>query len=100
MQSQDEVIWAAFMTFDTNCSGFIERQELGQILDKADVKDVWTAEVCQDVSQKIIERFDKDGDDRLNFEDWKSIMQECWDKKVSGASGDAGDSGRGGMTSY
>mmetsp|Transcript_32604 Transcript_32604/g.75764 ORF Transcript_32604/g.75764 Transcript_32604/m.75764 type:complete len:615 (+) Transcript_32604:92-1936(+) len=84
---QDEVTWAAFKTFDTNDSGYIERAELQQTLDLADMKDVWTGEVCQKVSQELLEAFDNDKDGRISFEDWKGIMQRCWDRQAGGDEG-------------
>jgi len=81
--SQDDVIWAAFKTFDRDNSGFIERRDLKGILDDADMQDAWSADVCKEVAQDIISMVDKDGDGKISFEDWKKLMRSCWDKKRS-----------------
>jgi len=79
--TQDEVTWAAFKAFDTDNSGFIERAELQRVLDLADMQDAWTTDVCNKVSKELMQAFDNDGDGRISFEDWKGIMQRCYNEK-------------------
>jgi len=81
--AQDDVIWAAFKTFDRDNSGFIEKKDVQSILDDADVQDAWSVEVCKEVAHDIVEMVDKDGDGKICFEDWKKLMQSCWDSKRS-----------------
>lgn len=76
--SQDAVIWAAFKTFDTDNSGYIEQEDISRILDSADVLDEWTAEVCHEVAQEVVEKFGEKGTSKISFEDWKQLMQKCW----------------------
>lgn len=97
--TQDEVTWAAFKTFDQNNSGYIERAELQQVLDVADMQDVWTADVCKKVSQEMMQVFDNDGDGRISFEDWKAIMLRCWDRKADGSGVTMAETG-GGLNAY
>jgi len=97
--SQDEVTWAAFKTFDSDNSGFIERGELQQILDMADMQDVWTPDVCSRVSKELLEVFDRDGDGKISFEDWKGIMQRCYDRERSQDAATLNESG-GGLSAY
>lgn len=78
MSEQDDVIWAAFKTFDIDNSGKISIDNLRRLLDSADIKDAWSAEVCADVGKEIVEKFDKDGDGEICFEDWKGLMTACW----------------------
>jgi len=78
--SQDDVIWAAFKTFDLDNSGWISVENLKTILDSADVKDVWSANVCEEVGQEIIQKFDTNGDGRITFEEWQQLMTGCWSK--------------------
>jgi calcium-dependent protein kinase len=80
--AQDDIMWAAFKTFDLDNRGYISKQDLQRILDSADMKDSWTPQVCDQVGQEIISKFDKDGDGRITFDDWREIMQQCWNKKA------------------
>lgn len=77
---QDDVIWAAFKTFDVDNSGFISVDNLKSILNSADVKDTWSSEVCEQVGIEIVEKFSKAGDGQISFEDWRGVMQSCWGK--------------------
>mmetsp|Transcript_1783 Transcript_1783/g.3044 ORF Transcript_1783/g.3044 Transcript_1783/m.3044 type:complete len:592 (-) Transcript_1783:71-1846(-) len=79
--SQDDVIWAAFKTFDLENTGYITVDNLKKILDSADVKDIWSADVCEDVGRDIVAMYDKDGDGSISFDDWRKLMGECWQKK-------------------
>jgi len=81
---QDEALWAAFCSFDSDGSGYIEKTELSLLLDMADVRDAWTPEVCQSTAQKFIKEHDNDGDGKMSFDDYKSIMQEAWNNQRSG----------------
>jgi calcium-dependent protein kinase len=78
--SQDEMLWAAFKTFDVDNSGSISVENLRQILDNADVQDQWSAETCKDVGQEIVSRFDSDGDGLICFEDFQKMMSKNWNK--------------------
>mmetsp|Transcript_56652 Transcript_56652/g.132950 ORF Transcript_56652/g.132950 Transcript_56652/m.132950 type:complete len:615 (+) Transcript_56652:121-1965(+) len=77
--SQEDIIWAAFKTFDLDNSGYITVNNLQKILDSADVQDEWTADVCGEVSKALIGSYDQDGDGRISFEDWKAMMRKQWD---------------------
>jgi len=77
---QDDVIWAAFKTFDVDNSGFIDVANLQVILDSTDVKNSWSAEVCAEVGAEIIAKFDRDKDGKITFEDWQALMAGCWNK--------------------
>jgi len=78
---QNDVIWAAFKTFDVDNTGDISVENLRTILDNADVQDVWSADVCKQVGEEVIAKFDKDGDNRIGFEDWRELMTRCWTTK-------------------
>jgi calcium-dependent protein kinase len=79
--TKDDVIWAAFKTFDQDNTGFITVENLKNILDHADVKDSFSADVCETVGREIVAQFDKDGDGSISFEDWRALMLTCWEKK-------------------
>jgi len=77
---QDDCLWAAFKTFDLENRNVIMVSDITKILVSADVKNCWTEAVCKDVSEEIMARFDTDSDGKISFDDWKQIMQQCWDK--------------------
>merc|ERR1712187_375076 len=54
LSSQDDVMYAAFKTFDVDKSGFISKRDLGKILDISDVHDAWSARVLVDVTKEIV----------------------------------------------
>jgi len=83
---QEDVIWAAFKTFDLDNSGFVSVDNLRQVLDSADVKDVWSADVCNEVGMEIVAKYDKDKDGKISFDDWRLLMAECWNKSKTAAS--------------
>merc|ERR1712050_555567 len=74
----DEALWAAFKTFDIDDSNRISKLEFQKVLESVDVKSAWSEELCGQLTSKILEKFDCDGDERLSFEEWTSFMRECW----------------------
>jgi len=76
MSTQEDVLWAAFKTFDKDDDGTISVKEISDVLSQADVKKVWTQEVCQKVAQDIFDKFDKDGDGTITFKEWLQIMRD------------------------
>jgi calcium-dependent protein kinase len=78
--NQDDIIWAAFKTFDVDNSGDLTVDNIKTILDNADVMDSWSPEVCREVGMEVIKMFDKDGDGKICFEDFKTMMTKCWNK--------------------
>jgi len=80
LSMQEDVLFAAFKTFDLDNTGYISIADLQHVLDEADVRDAWTADVCKVVGEEIVEYADHDGDGRINFEDWKKMMERSWDK--------------------
>jgi len=80
--TQDNVVWAAFKAFDVDNSGYIEVKDIQEILDVADVKDAFSADVCKQVAEEIMSQFDSDKDKKINFEDWKTLMNKQWEKST------------------
>jgi calcium-dependent protein kinase len=76
-----DVAWAAFKTFDLDNTGFITTDSLKRILDSTDIQDAWSADVCQEVGSELIEKFDQNGDDKISFQEWQSLMDQCWNNK-------------------
>jgi len=97
---QEDVIWAAFQTFDVDDSGFVSADDLKQILDVADVRDEWTPEVCEDMGKELIGRIDNNGDGKLDFSEWKAMMQSCWEKQHDGGKADEQSQTALGMSAY
>lgn len=90
--NQRDVIWAAFKTFDLDNSGSISVEELSKILDSTDVKNTWSAEVCSEVGAKIVARFDRQGDGKIDFAEWEKLMEQCWSEKQPDEKGQDGNS--------
>uniref|UniRef100_A0A7S1F3R7 non-specific serine/threonine protein kinase n=1 Tax=Noctiluca scintillans TaxID=2966 RepID=A0A7S1F3R7_NOCSC len=80
---QDDVLWSAFKSFDLDNSGFLSKKDLQGVLDRADVKDVFSTDVCAELGQEIVDKFDSDHDGRICFDDWKTIMRRCWEKHAA-----------------
>jgi len=78
--TQDNVTWAAFKAFDVDNSGYIEVKDIQHLLDIADVKDAFSADVCKQVAEEIMSQFDTDKDKRISFDDWKMLMNKQWEK--------------------
>merc|ERR1712039_1079703 len=78
---KDEVLWLAFKAIVGEGKEGISVDQLTELLDKADVKDTWTPDVCRAVAAEVIKEFDNDKDRMIDFEDWKKLMQNCWDKQ-------------------
>mmetsp|Transcript_64765 Transcript_64765/g.144008 ORF Transcript_64765/g.144008 Transcript_64765/m.144008 type:complete len:255 (+) Transcript_64765:380-1144(+) len=73
---QDEhVLWSAFKTFDIHDDGQISKEELRQVLQRADITQVWTSGVCEEVAEEVVEIFGS-GSDSINFDEWLALMRE------------------------
>lgn len=81
---QEDAIWAAFKAFDMDNTGKIEAHELKGILENADVKKAWTADVCAKVSSQFLGKWDKDGDGSINFDEWMQVMRQCYNERLEG----------------
>lgn len=78
ISTQEHVLWAAFKAFDIHDDdGKITKQEIEHVLQSADVNKVWTKEVCEEVSKEIFDKFDRDGDGELDFDEWLRLMRDC-----------------------
>uniref|UniRef100_A0A7S0FVW4 Uncharacterized protein n=1 Tax=Pyrodinium bahamense TaxID=73915 RepID=A0A7S0FVW4_9DINO len=72
--TQEHVLWAAFKTFDVNDNGRITRDNMQEVLTRADVNQVWSEGVCNDVAHQVTDCFGSQGG--LNFEEWLNLMRE------------------------
>mmetsp|Transcript_112975 Transcript_112975/g.252094 ORF Transcript_112975/g.252094 Transcript_112975/m.252094 type:complete len:584 (+) Transcript_112975:115-1866(+) len=72
--TQEHVLWAAFKTFDIHDNGRISMEDMKQVLSNADVSEVWSQSVCEDVAAMSVV-VSEDG--HINFSEWLDIMREC-----------------------
>jgi calcium-dependent protein kinase len=73
---EESVLWAAFKAFDHSDTGWVSLNDLQAVLTSADVNQVWSREVCQNVAAEVIEYYG-DWDNTIYFHDWLHLMQEC-----------------------
>jgi len=90
---QDDLLWAAFKTFDVDNTGFISKDNLKVLLDGLDMKDEFSEEVCAEVGSEIIAHFDFNTDGQICFADFKKMMKTTWEKK-------SGTANAGGVRAY
>eukprot|EP00930_Biecheleria_cincta_P033751 TRINITY_DN23375_c0_g1_i1.p1 TRINITY_DN23375_c0_g1~~TRINITY_DN23375_c0_g1_i1.p1 ORF type:complete len:609 (+),score=119.28 TRINITY_DN23375_c0_g1_i1:171-1997(+) len=76
---EEHVLWAAFKTWDIHNDGRISRGELKEVLQRADITQVWTSAVCEEVAEEVMEQFGN-GSDSINFQEWLGLMRECASK--------------------
>lgn len=83
MSTEENVLWAAFKAFDVqDDDGHITKDEIRQVLRKADVNKFWTDEVCDDLAAELISRFDSNGDGSLDFDEWTRLMRDIASNKA------------------
>lgn len=77
MSTEEHVLWAAFKAFDIqDDDGRITRDEIKQVLLRADVDKFWTSQVCDELSDELFARYDKNGDGSLDFDEFLKLMRE------------------------
>jgi len=76
---QDDAVWAAFKSFDIDDSGALTRENMEKVLSDAGVLQAWSPEVCTEVAQEVMNRFDSDGSGAIEYSEWKEIMRMCWE---------------------
>lgn len=79
--SKADVVWAAFKAFDLDDNGHLSKAEIQKVLGSADVQKAWSAEVCADVAQDVLDKFDENGDGSIEFAEWMKAMSESWQKR-------------------
>eukprot|EP00747_Dinoflagellata_sp_TGD_P031992 gnl/TRDRNA2_/TRDRNA2_135669_c2_seq1.p1 gnl/TRDRNA2_/TRDRNA2_135669_c2~~gnl/TRDRNA2_/TRDRNA2_135669_c2_seq1.p1 ORF type:complete len:567 (+),score=140.64 gnl/TRDRNA2_/TRDRNA2_135669_c2_seq1:48-1703(+) len=73
---EESTLWAAFKAFDVDDDdGKISTGEIKQVLMNADVNKVWSKEVCEEVAEEILEKFDANGDGQIDFDEWLVLMR-------------------------
>lgn len=77
MTNQEHVLHAAFRAFDvSDDNGAITKDEIAKVLKKADVQKAWTPEVCDQVAQEIMDKFDDDHNGEITFDEWLRLMRD------------------------
>ncbi|CAK0857374.1 unnamed protein product [Prorocentrum cordatum] len=81
---QESVLWAAFKAFDTDDDdGNISKDEVIKVLARGgDIDQVWTRQVCEEVTEELFRQFDKDGNGHLDFEEFVAMMRRTKNRKV------------------
>mmetsp|Transcript_65300 Transcript_65300/g.181580 ORF Transcript_65300/g.181580 Transcript_65300/m.181580 type:complete len:503 (+) Transcript_65300:93-1601(+) len=69
---KDDVVWAAFQTFDRNGDGQISQDELKQVLGDGDVAEVMGATTIQQLMTEI----DGNDDGVIDFQEFMAMMQK------------------------
>jgi calcium-dependent protein kinase len=75
---QEQILWAAFRAFDRDSSGMISSEMIKEVLSQVNVhaslsEEASNVELAQ-VSREIVEAYDKTGDGRLDFVEFKCMM--------------------------
>lgn len=73
---QEEALWAAFRSFDKDGGGSISVKEMIEVVQSADIQNTFSPEVCKEVCEEIIGRFDIDKNGSIDFEEFKTMMQK------------------------
>jgi Ca2+-binding EF-hand superfamily protein len=76
MLEQEHILWTAFKSFDVHGDdGKITKEDIKEVLSKANVREAWTPEVCDQVAAEVLRMFDQDGRGYLDFEAWLRMMR-------------------------
>lgn len=79
---QEDAVRAAFKSFDIDNSGSLSKENITKVLADAGVLKAWTEEVCAEVAQEVIARFDTNGSGEIEYDEWKEIMSQCWAERT------------------
>merc|ERR1711904_549851 len=73
---QEDVLWAAFKTFDVEEDERITRREVEKVLceNSRSLRD-WTKEGIDDMMAEF-EEYDKDGNGEIDFNEWLAYMRD------------------------
>lgn len=76
MCGQVEALWGAFKAFDVyDSDGRISEDEIAFVLADAG-RGNWSLETCKRLAHEAVERFDRDGNGLIDFEEWTQMMNE------------------------
>lgn len=75
---EESVLWAAFKAFDINDDdGKISKDEVIKVLAKGgELDNMWTRQVCEEVTEEVFKRYDRDGNGELDFQEFVSMMRK------------------------
>mmetsp|Transcript_12177 Transcript_12177/g.34528 ORF Transcript_12177/g.34528 Transcript_12177/m.34528 type:complete len:569 (+) Transcript_12177:71-1777(+) len=96
MSIEEDVLRAAFKAFDHLNDGQISKQEIEQLLSSADVRQMWSKEVCDEAAEEVMQAYDANGDGSLDFDEWVWLMKENAERcQRGGSEGDKSAAERG-----
>jgi len=77
LSTEEHVLWAAFKAFDVHDDdGRITRDEIKQVLVRADVNKFWTTQICDELSNELFARYDQNDDGSIDFDEFVKLMRE------------------------
>lgn len=88
--AKDEAAWSAFTSLDSDNSGRLSREELQKVLLGLDVQRAWSPQVCQDIAESLVGRYDTDGDNEIDFQEFMAMMRDRWDSRMAPNSASSG----------
>ncbi|CAK8994576.1 Calcium-dependent protein kinase 3 (PfCDPK3) [Durusdinium trenchii] len=73
---EDSALWAAFDSFDAgHHDGQITLDEIARVLADANVQQVWSKEQLEEAAKKALDKFDKDKNGSITFEEFSDFMR-------------------------
>jgi len=72
---QVEAMWAAFRQFDSNGDGRLQREEICHVLHACSTQS-WGCNVCCSVGDQVIQRYDKNDDGVVDFDEFTRLVRE------------------------
>lgn len=87
----EDVCWKAFKTFDQDGSGHIDKEELMKLLGINAVSDVMQVQYTEEEVDAIMKEVDLNGDGKIDFDEFLTMMRKMPTEKKKGRSIGIGD---------
>lgn len=81
---QEEILQAAFKTFDRQSSGMISSDMIKEVLSQLDLHASLSEDARAIASREIVELYDKNRDGKLDFDEFKYMMNNCGKPEIIG----------------
>jgi len=72
---EDDVLWAAFRSFDANGDGLIQVSELANILETQVQTLAGRTKLCNELAKKIVTKYDCDSDLQISYDEFSTILR-------------------------